>query len=102
MSTADKVNESVRDTIKSAEDFIESTKISLQAELSKKTPRIEHALDQSLDDAGQALTNALKSVEKKTSHEQLEVLNGYKTFLQGQITFVDDRIKAIKKSSHGP
>jgi hypothetical protein len=98
MSTADRVNKSVRDTIKSAEDFIESTKKSLQAELSKKTPKIEHALDQSLDEAGAALTNALKSVEKKTSREQLDVLNGYRTFLKGQIAFVDERIKAIKKS----
>ncbi len=98
MSTADKVNKSVRDTIKSAEEFIESTKKSLQVELSKTTPKIEHSLDQSLDQAGQALTKALKSVEKKTSREQLQVLNGYRTFLQGQIAFVDDRIKAIKKS----
>jgi hypothetical protein len=97
MSTADRVNKSVRDTIKSAEEFIDSTKKSLQAELSKTTPKIEHALDQSLDEAGEALTNALKSVEKKTNREQLEVLNGYRTFLQGQIAFVDDRIKAIRK-----
>jgi hypothetical protein len=97
MSAADKVNKSVRDTIKSAEEFIDSTKKSLQAELAKRTPEIEHALDRSLDEAGQALTNALKSVDKKTNREQLEVLNGYRTFLQGQIAFVDDRIKAIKK-----
>jgi gas vesicle protein len=98
MSTAERVNKSVRDTIKSAQEFIESTKKSLQTELSKTTPKIEHALDQSLDEAGQALTNALKSVDNKTSREQLEVLNGYRTFLQGQISFVDDRIQAIKKS----
>jgi gas vesicle protein len=97
MSTTDKVNKSVRDTVKSAEDFIESTKKSLQAELSKTTPKVEHALDQSLDDAGRALENALKSVEEKTSREQLGVLNGYRTFLQGRIAFVDDRIRAIKK-----
>jgi F0F1-type ATP synthase membrane subunit b/b' len=97
MSTKERVNKSVKDTIKSAEEFIESTKKSLQTELSKTTPKIEHALDQSLDDAGQALTNALKSVEKKTSREQLEMLNGYRAFLLGQISFVDDRIKAIKK-----
>jgi signal transduction protein with GAF and PtsI domain len=97
MSAAERVNKSVRDTIKSAEEFIDNTKKSLQAELSKTTPKIEHALDQSLDEAGLALTNALKSVEKKTNREQLEVLNGYRTFLQGQIAFVDDRIKAIKK-----
>ena len=98
MSAAERVNKGVRDTVKSAEEFIESTKKSLQMELSKRTPKVEHALDQSLDEAGQALSNALKSVEKKTSREQLEVLNGYKKFLQGQIAFVDDRIRAIKKA----
>jgi hypothetical protein len=97
MSAADRVNKSIMDAIKSAEEFVDSTKKSLQEELSRTTPKIEHALDQSLDEAGLALTNALKSVEKKTSREQLEVLNGYRTFLQGQIAFVDDRIKAIKK-----
>ncbi|MGA2665065.1 MAG: hypothetical protein ABSF83_08990 [Nitrososphaerales archaeon] len=97
MSATDRVDRSVRDTIKSVEDYIESTKKSLQAELSKTTPKIEHALDQSMDEAGRALTNALESVDKKTSREQLEVLNGYRTFLQGQIAFVEERIKTIRK-----
>ena len=97
MSTAERVSKSVRDSIKSTEEFIESTKKSVQTELSRTTPRIEHALDRPLDQAGQALSNALASLDKKTSREQLEVLNGYRTFLQGQIAFVDDRIKAIKK-----
>ncbi len=97
MSAAGRVSKSVRDTIKSTEEFIESTKKSLQTELSKTTPRIEHALDRSLDQAGQALSNALKSVDKNTGREQLELLNAYRTFLQGQVAFVDERIKAIKK-----
>jgi signal transduction protein with GAF and PtsI domain len=97
MSTADKVNKTVNDTIKSAEEFIDSTTKSLQAEFSKRAPEIEHALDRSLEQAGQALSNALTSLDKKTNSEQLELLNGYRTFLQGQIAFVDERIKAIRK-----
>jgi len=96
MSAADRVRKDLNDSIKSAEEFIESTKRSLQRELSKTTPKIEHALDRPVDDAGQALSNALKTIDKKTSHEQMELLKGYRSFLQGQAAFVDKRIKAIK------
>jgi hypothetical protein len=96
MSTADKVRKSLNDSIKSAEDFIESTKKSLQSELSKNTPKIQHALDQSVDEAGKALTNALKATDKKASHEQLELLKSYRGFLQGQVAYVDKRIKDLQ------
>lgn len=96
MSTADKVRKSVNDSIKSAEDFVESTKKSLQSELSKNTPKIQHALDQSVDEAGKALTNALKATDKKASHEQLELLKSYRGFLQGQVAYVDKRIKDLQ------
>ena len=95
MSTAERVSKSINDSIKSAEDFVESTKKSLQSELSKTTPKIQHALDQSVDEAGKALTNALKATDKKTSHEQLELLKSYRGFLQGQVAYVDKRIKDI-------
>ncbi|HME19330.1 MAG TPA: hypothetical protein VKF15_06330 [Nitrososphaerales archaeon] len=97
MSATKRTKKSLSDTIKGTEEFIESTKRMLQRELSRTTPKIEHALDRSVDEAGQALSNALMGVEKKTSHEQIELLNGYKAFLQGQVAFVDKRIKAIKK-----
>jgi hypothetical protein len=96
MSTADKVRKSVNDSLKSAEDYIESTKRSLQAELSKTTPKIQHALDQSVDQAGKALSNALAATDKKASHEQIELLKSYRNFLQGQVAFVDKRIKTMQ------
>ncbi|MDA4137421.1 MAG: hypothetical protein OK449_10545 [Thaumarchaeota archaeon] len=99
MSTAEKVNKSVSDTIKSMEEFIDSTTKSLQAEFSKRAPEIEHALDRSLEQAGQSLSDALTSLDNKTNREQLELLEGYRTFLQGQVAFVDERIEAIKKGS---
>ena len=49
-----------------------------------------------MDEAGRALSNALSVIDKKAGHEQIELLNGYRTFLQGQVAFVDKRIKAIK------
>jgi hypothetical protein len=97
MSTTDKVRESWTSSIKSAEDFIESTKKSLQVELCKTAPNIQHDLDKSLDEAGKALSNALSSIENKTNRQQIDLLDSYKSFLQKQITFVDDRLKAIKK-----
>jgi F0F1-type ATP synthase membrane subunit b/b' len=97
MSAAERVRKSLDETIKNTQEFIESTKKSLQIELSKTTPKIEHALDRPVDDAGQALSNALAAIDKKASREQIELLNGYRDFLQGQISFVDKRIKAIKE-----
>ncbi|MDA4129000.1 MAG: hypothetical protein OK422_06065 [Thaumarchaeota archaeon] len=96
MSATERVRKSLNETIKSTEEFIENTKRSLQKELSKTTPKVEHALDRSVDEAGQALSNVLTAIGKKTSHEQLELLNGYRAFLQGQVAFVEKRIKAIR------
>jgi hypothetical protein len=96
MSTADKLRKSVNDSIKNAEDYIESTKRSLQSELAKTTPKIQHALDQSVDEAGKALSNALQATDKKASQEQIELLKSYRNFLQGQVAYVDKRIKTIK------
>jgi hypothetical protein len=96
MSTADRVRKDIDDSIKGAEEFIETTKRSLQRELSKTTPKIEHALDRSVDDAGRALSNALQTIDKAASHEQIELLKGYRNFLQGQAAFVDKRIKSMK------
>ena len=96
MSTTERVRKGLSDTIKSTEEFIESTKRSLQRELSKTTPKIEHALDRPVDEAGKALSNAMSAIDKKAGHEQVELLNGYRAFLQGQVAFVDKRIKAIK------
>jgi F0F1-type ATP synthase membrane subunit b/b' len=98
MSTTDRVRDSVTASIKSAEEFIESTKESLQRELSKTAPNIQHDLDRSLEEAGRALSNAFSSIEKKTNREQVDLLNAYKSFLQKQIAFVDERLKTIRKS----
>ncbi|MGA2875024.1 MAG: hypothetical protein ABSE82_05710 [Nitrososphaerales archaeon] len=98
MSTAQKVRKSVNASIKSTEEFIESTKESLQKELSKRGPKIQHDLDKSFEDAGRGLSNALSSIEKKTNQEQVDLLKTYKSFLKKQVAFVDDRVKKIAKS----
>ncbi len=97
MNTTQKVKDTVTATIKSTEEFIESTKESLQMQLSKTVPNIQHDLDSSLEEAGRALSDALSSIENKTNSEQMHLLNAYKLFLQKQIAFVDDRVMAIKK-----
>jgi len=96
MSAADRVRKSINDSVKSTEDFIESTKKSLQYELAKTTPKIQHMLDQSADEAGKALSNAVKATDKRTSKEQMQLLMSYRSFLQGQVEFVEKRIKAMK------
>jgi len=98
MSTTEKVRDSMTSSIKNVEDFIRSTKESLQLELSKTAPNIQHDLDGSLQEAGRALSNALSSIENKTNREQVDLLDAYKSFLQKQIAFVDDRLKTIRRS----
>jgi hypothetical protein len=97
MGTKDKVRDSVAASIKTAEEFIKSTKESLQMELSKTAPNLQHDLDRSLEEAGRGLSNALNSIQNKTNREQVDLLNAYKSFLQRQISFVDDRLKSIRK-----
>lgn len=100
MSATQRVRNSVKASMKSTEEFIESTKESLQKELSKTAPKIQHDLDRSFEEAGRGLSNALSSIEKKTNREQVDLLNAYKSFLQKQIAFVDDRLKSIRNDRH--
>ena len=97
MGTSQRIRDSVNASIKSTEEFIESTKESLQKELSKRAPKIQHDLDKSFEEAGRGLSEALSSIEKKTNREQVDLLNAYKTFLKKQTAFVDDRVKKIRK-----
>ena len=97
MSTSQRMRNSVNASIKSTEEFIESTKKSLQKELSKRAPKIQHDLDKSFEEAGRGLSKALSSIEKKTDREQVDLLNAYKKFLKKQTAFVDDRVKKIRK-----
>jgi hypothetical protein len=64
----------------------------LKSELSKTTPKVAHALDAPMDDAGKALSNALKATDKKASNEEVELLKSYRSFLQGQVT-----IRSLKR-----
>lgn len=96
MSATERARKSINETIKSTEEFVENTKKTLQRELSKTTPRIEHALDQSMDEAGKALSSALAGIDKKSRQEQVELLNGYRAFLQRQVEFVEKRVKALR------
>lgn len=71
-------------------------KRTLQRELSSSTPRMEHDLDRSVDEAGMALSKTLREIDQRTSNEQRKLLNGYRSFLQRQVEFVERKIKALE------
>ncbi|MBI2185420.1 MAG: hypothetical protein HYU39_10750 [Thaumarchaeota archaeon] len=93
------VKRRVKETLKSSKEFLVGAEKSIQEELSKTTPKLTHTLDTSIDKAGQGLSNALTSIEKKTSVEQLLLLKAYRSFLQKQVDFVNAKIKAREKAS---
>ncbi len=98
MMKAQRITSRVKETIKKTERFVIGAKEFTQKELSHNAPKVVHALDKSMDKAGQGLYSALATINKKTGPEQLELLKSYKTFLQKQIAFVDSQIKAREKA----
>ena len=94
----EQITNKVKDTIKRTQKFVIGTKVFTQKELSSNAPKVVHALDKSIDKAGQSVSSAFTTIDKKTRPEQLALLKSYRTFLRRQADFVESQIKAREKT----
>jgi hypothetical protein len=95
MST-DEVRKKTKETVKAVNDLVEAWTRNVHENLSKNAPKAMHSLDDSLDKASKGLSDALKTIDSRTSREQGELLKAYKSFLQKQTEFIDRRMASMK------
>ena len=95
--SADEVRAKARETAKSARELLDVVEKAVNARLSKEAPKVKNALDDSFDKASKGMTDALNTIDKRTSKEQSELLKAYKSFLQKQTEFIDKRMASMKE-----
>lgn len=92
----EEVRAKARQTAKSAGELLDAVKKAAKTSLQKTAPKVSDALDASFDKASKGLADTLKTIEKTTSKEQVELLKAYKSFLQKQTEIVDKRLSSSK------
>ena len=95
--SSDEVKAKARETAKSARELLDAVEKAVNARLSKEAPKVKNALDGSFHNASKGLTDALNTIDKRTSNEQAELLKGYRSFLQKQTEIIDKRMASMKK-----
>jgi DnaJ-domain-containing protein 1 len=95
MSTQE-VREKARQTAKSVGELLDSVKKAAHARLSKEAPRVVNVLDSSFDRASKGLNDTLKTIDKRTTKEQAELLKAYKSFLDKQTEIIEKKMSSMK------
>ncbi len=98
MST-EEVKTKAKETVESVAELLKAVKKVVHSELSKEAPKVVNTLDSSFDKASKGLTDTLKTIDRRTAREQLELLRGYKSFLQKQTELIDKKIASIHVES---
>lgn len=95
--SADEVKAKAKETAKNARELLDAVERAINARLSKEVPKVTNALDDSFAKASKGFTDAMKTIDKRTSKEQSELLKGYQSFLQKQNEIIEKRIASMKK-----
>lgn len=94
--SSDQVAEKARQTLKSMKELLEKAEESTHKALDKAAPAVQKSVDSSLEAAAKGFNSTMKSFEGATGREQLDLLRTYKKFLDGQVQFVESRIRSLE------
>ncbi len=90
------IKDKAKQTLKSAQELVNSLTDAAHAELSKTAPKLAKTLDQEFDKAAGAFSDTLRTVDKSSSKEQAQLLGAYRSFLQKQTELIDRRLKDVE------
>lgn len=86
----------LEETIRSVRELLVALMKAAHEQLNR-TPRIAHVLDKVFDGVTKELSETLELISKRTSREQLELLEAYRSLLQKQMEFVEARIRVLEE-----
>lgn len=95
--SAEEVRAKAKQTAKSVGELLDAVEKAAHARLSKEAPGVVNALDSSFDKASKSLTDTLKTIDKRTTKEQGELLKAYKSFLDKQTEIIEKRMASMKE-----
>jgi len=95
--SSDEVKAKAKETLRSVKELVKAVETSVHKELGKNAPKVVNTLDRSFERASTGLAETLRTIDKRTGREQLELLKAYKSFLQRQTDMIQARIAALER-----
>jgi ABC-type transporter Mla subunit MlaD len=92
----EEIKEKAKQTLKSAQEFVDSLTDAAHAELAKAAPKLTQTLDAEFDKAIGVFSDTLKAADQKSAKEQAELLGAYRSFLRKQTELIDRRLKEVE------
>ncbi|MDG7011824.1 MAG: hypothetical protein JRN11_07575 [Nitrososphaerota archaeon] len=81
--------------LRSVVEAMERAVVTTQKSIGKATPVIQKSLDRSLEAAGTAFARTMETIDGATAGDQAKFFRAYRKLLEGQLDYVDSRIRAL-------
>ena len=95
--SAEQVSQKAKQTVRSVKDLLEKAEDSAHKALDRAAPALAKSLDASLEAASNAFMKTTKTIDGATTDEQVKLFRAYKKLLEGQVGFLDTRIRALEE-----
>ncbi len=93
--SSDQVSERAKQTLRVVKEMLGKAEVAAQKALDRAAPAVQKSVGASMDAAAKGFSATMQSIDGATSREQVEFLKAYRRVLQGQVEFVDARIKDL-------
>jgi hypothetical protein len=93
---SDQATGKVKPAWKAVKELLEKAQRGVQRELTKAAPKVQKTLDTSLETGSKLFASTMKTIDVHTEKEQLELLRGYRRFLEAQVKYLDAKLKPLE------
>ncbi|HVC27467.1 MAG TPA: hypothetical protein VND40_04845 [Nitrososphaerales archaeon] len=94
--TRHEIGEKANDALASGKALLRSMTKGAIEELARRAPELANSLDRPFEDAAVTFTQTLKTIDKRTRDERLELLRAYRTFIETQRVYIEGKIRSLE------
>jgi hypothetical protein len=94
--SSEQVAQKARQTLESVKKMLERAEDSTHKVLVRAAPAVTKSLDASMEAASKGFLKTVKTIDGATTGDQAKLFRAYKKLLEGQVEFVDARIKTLE------
>jgi hypothetical protein len=96
---SDQATAKVKPALKAVKELLEKAEKGVQKELTKAAPKVQKTLDASLETGSKVFASTMKTIGVHTEKEQLELLRGYRRFLEAQVKYLDSKLRSLEEKA---
>jgi hypothetical protein len=90
------IEEKAADALQSGAALLRSMTKGANEELAKRAPGLANSLNRPFEDASATFTQTLKTIDKETKNDRLELLRAYRTFIETQRVYIESKIRSLE------